>query len=403
MNKKYISILELIPTLINDEDKRNERYRGFFPTKERTDGTYYYEIEESDTPDHQKLHFKNIQKIVADMATDFENEFHLGNAGRQPNNDDYKAKPFILNRSYVVPHILEFEYLKNSAYGDIMSDEHLDYVENILYQYLLYYYRTRLPSNYDLVNNDEVTSERSEFYRSINRFIFEKDDEDEGFDTFVNQTIVNNYKKLSEMKKMTKAKSTLALRRMYACRNLEELLEIAPFMSTMYDYNKTSVNRVENMTRQIPLLMLYSSIEREIGTDIMPSYRNYNETFKEYLHDLKGPMRDNYTQKEYIEDNNLYVYNRELDNAETPNPLVNLYAAELEYGANYIEIDNGRFNRFLFPHILNQIRLVYFNGADSIVVPQTLSSSFVTEPWAELVEPETILSIRNLEWGEKKC
>lgn len=400
MIKKYISILELLPTLINDDDKSSERHRGFFPTNERTDGTYYYEIVAASTPNNQKLHFKNIQQVLANKLAEFEDEFNLERSGRQVNNDDYKAKPFILNRSYVVPHILEFEYLKNSVYGEIMKDEHLDYIENILYQYLLYYNRTTQSPDASLMTHYEDTSETGELYWSLSEYIIEKDNEDDDFDTFVNETIIENYNKLSKMKKMTKPKASIALRRMYACRNLEELIEIAPYRTTMYDYSKTPVSRIEDMTRSIPLLMLYSVIEQEIGTDIMPSYRNYNEVFENYLRDLKGPIREDYTKEEYIEDNNLYIYNRQINEDQVPSPLINIYASQLQYGTSYIEYDNGRMNQFLFPHILNQIRNAYFRGSDKMVVPQSLSGSFIREPWANLVEPETILSIRNLEWGE---
>lgn len=404
MDKHYISILKLLPTIIGDEEKPRESYEGFFPSSNRDRSQYYYEVEESDSPTRKQLHFKSLRNMVVEASREIADR--MGQRVYSDTDDDnFKKKPYILDRQYQVPHIIELEFLKLSPYGNILESEHFDYIENILYQYLLHYDRIVNFHEEDVFENMHHyrnTGIDSDLYENLSPYIVEIDDEDADFNDIIKQMVMDNYEELSKTKRPTKKVLEFMPLRMYACRNLDELLEIAHTGQSSFGYGgriDTSLS-VDGLSNSLPLLMLYSTIAQVERKSLLPSYRSYHAIFDNYPQTAKGEMKENYTLEEYIDDQSAYNY---MNDEREDKPFFYRYGANVERNTSYVGYHDNRMNIFIFPHIMNQIRIAYFQNASKMVVPQSLMRDFRSEPWSHLVQAETILSQRQLDWSDETC
>lgn len=411
MTKQYISILDLLPTLISDSERGEENHRGFFPASNYNTSQYYYEVEESDSPSRKQLHFKSFGNLIFKKAQEIAERAGLSAYGGI-NDDKLIKKPFVIERKYQVPHIMELEFLKSSVYKDILQDEHFNYIENILYQYLLYFDRIdNFPenSNFESMSHYHTTGIDSEFYTNLSSHIVEIDDEDEDFESIIDKAIMSKYEKLSKTKKLTKKAISFMPYRMSACRNLDEILEIACLSRAHRHYRRTRVT-VNDLSNSLPLLLLYSAIAQRTKESILPSYRDYADIFYNYPLPVKGQMRESYTLAEYIEDESAYNYFDGDEREDKPfiysyGNNINVYSHRnnTSRGTNGIDYHDTRMVMFIFPHIMNQCRIAYFQDSDTMTVPQNLMREFRAEPWTHLVQAETILVQSNLDWGKEEC
>lgn len=395
MTKQYISILELFPKLINDHT-RQKYSQNLFPLPSLQH--HYFGVSNADTPDKKKLTFAQLDGILIDIGLE-ESERNGNNFWYHEDVAERNTAPYIMGESYEVPLILELEYLKNSVYQDILNEEYSNYIENIMYQYLLYYNRIdHLEDGNHRGDYYMTTDEDSELYQSLVPYIRQMDPESPDFNEEVNNIVTKNYKDLDKIKKPTKKVLKFLTERMYATRNLSELIEIANKQRSPYSSGGiNTINRSDQMSKQIPLLMLYSLLAQETGELLYPSYRAYLEDFEDYESTLSWEMRESYSHEEMIEEE--VSLGRDRDTIEERH-YVYSYGNVPRHSNMYASYHDERMNNFLFPHILNQIRIAGFESSDRMIVPQELMTEFEREPWSDLVDAEAIIYNRHLDWSD---
>lgn len=393
MTKQYISILELLPKLIKDCSSENGG--NLFPFSGRQH--HYYDVTEAETPDKKKLTFSRLDQVYEELAEEEaerqgHTHYRYGTYGKRDN------PPYIMGESYEVPHLLEIEYLKESAYKEILTDEYVDYIENILYQYILYYERI----NYEERPGERghlysVNNEDSELYRSIQPFIQIMDENSDNFKESVQQIILENYKELGKMKKLTKKELLYTPRRMFATRNLTELIEVANLRPAPYSSEPNAVSQSEHMSQSIPLLMLYSLLAQETNEMHYPTYRIFRKEFEDYPYAMKEKMREHYTHEDLVAER-LEIGGQR--NSIEDRIYLYTYGNIPRNSSMYISSHDERMNNHLFPYIMNQIRIAGFEYPDRMIIPQGLINEFIDEPWSQLVKQETIVYSSQLEWSE---
>lgn len=368
MNKNYISIMELFPTLIEDAKSDNPKT---FASPSRL---HFFLVDHTETLNNT-LTFASMPQTFMSLSTDVPSYMRH----RLDGSDQSQSAPFIYDLPYEMPCILEFEYLKRSYYGDHIPEDVMVFIERMMYHYVLMYERIMSPFEYSR-NIERYTdnSAQGDFFQRIEDRIHTIDiDTDDGVKA-MEEIIDTAYETLQKEKQI----SSKARRHMAGKAPVEKTFSTAiQYFDGLYYSTTTDLAEIVLL---MPLLMLLSELERKNTDSPMGVYATYKDHIRRM--NMRTHLRSSLPSQDETS-----VSFQETDTA--------LFSGGNHFsGLNGLGINllDDEVVKFVLPHILNVHRLSLFG--EHVAISSEDHREFLSEPWAEYCTPSLILNASTLSW-----
>lgn len=401
MTKDFVSIMDLMPEIFKLA-KRD--ITGFFNVRRyysRGD-LHQYHIQTTDSGQKQLLfvdgRYDLAQKYEELTGEKVDDHYRKGRREHIKNH-----APYVLGQAYDVPEILEVHYLRHSHHIEYITEEYLQVLENLYYQYVLAFVRSFDPRDTIDTHTYETDKESNIIYREIGQrdHLFQLDPDDANFAETVKDLVCEKAEKLSKVKKTTKSDKNKLAYILFPSRDLDDLLDYDEGYSDTSGrlpsrYGKT----FSALTPYLPMLILHVAIAQEKQTYIGSSYPEYQALVKNLPHRISR-------QTQTLPDD--WSIQDELDKRLTLSPDGYLYVVSYGHGvglsASYhvsgrVEYVDSKINQAIFTNVLNQIRFMMF-GTDDVPVPIDDLPAFENEPWREDAGLRLSLNTSSLDWSEQ--
>ena len=399
MMKDFVSIMDLMPEIFKLA-KRD--ITGFFNVRRYPSRgeLYQYHIQTTDSGQKQLLfvdrRYDFAQKYEELTGEKVDDHYRRG----RRDHIQYHA-PYVLGQAYDVPEILEVHYLRHSPHIEYITEEYLQVLENLYYQYVLAFVRSL--DQRDRIDTHTYDTDKGSniIYREINQkgHLFQLDPDDDNFAETVKDLVCEKAEKLSKVKKTTKSDKNKLAYILFPSRDLDDLLDYDEGYSGSSGYLPSRT--FSALTQYLPMLILHVAIAQERQTYVGSSYPEYQALVKNL------PRRIS-RQTQALPDD--WSIQDELDKHLTLSPDRNLYVVSYGHGvglsASYhvsfheTEYVDSKINQAIFTNVLNQIRFMMF-GHDDVPVPVDDLPAFENESWREDAGLRLSLNASSLDWSEQ--